>query len=244
MSSRSPEVFAQLLREKWRELPAGRKLRMFSSELLALEDRELLDHWNLHFEENNRPELRGWYQQRYKDQLRDKRVLDFGAGFSVDGMFFAEHGAHVTFADIVEDNVAVLRRLATLKGIRAEFYFIDDLFRFAFSAPFDVILLIGSIHNMPFDLARKEVATLIEFLKPGGMVLMFAYPRERYIQSGAKDFEEFGRLTDGKRTPWCEWYDDEKVRALFGPALSLQWSRNFGVDDTEFNWFELVKPMP
>jgi hypothetical protein len=32
---------------------------------------------------------RGWYQERYRDELRGKRVLDFGCGFADEGMFFA-----------------------------------------------------------------------------------------------------------------------------------------------------------
>ena len=48
-------------------------------------------------------------------------------------------------------------------------------------------------------------------------------------------------MCDGERTPWVEWYDDDKVARLFGPDLSLNWSRNFGHDGIEFNWFELTR---
>jgi hypothetical protein len=233
--------FAEKLREKWCELPVSRLRRAFSSDLLKLPDRELLSVWEAHRGETSTPEVRGWYQERYRDVLRDKRVLDFGAGFSVDGVFFAENGAQLTFADIVADNLAVLNRIVSVKGISADFYLIDDFFRFHFSEPFDAILLLGSLHNVPFEFSRREIKGLLEFLRPGGLVLMLAYPRERYVRSGAKSFEEFGKLTDGERTPWCEWYDAEKVKALFGQDMKLQWSKNFGHEEIEFNWFELVK---
>jgi SAM-dependent methyltransferase len=234
-------AFGRRLRDKWKELPGGVSRRVMSSELLALSDRELLAVWERHRRETSAPEVRGWYQERYRQALRGRRVLDFGAGFSVDGIHFAEHGATMTFADIVEENLAVLQRVTGLKGLGGEFYFIDDFFRFDFPHRFDVMLLLGSIHNAPFEFAHREVQALLEFLEVGGMALVLTYPQERYIESGAQSFEEFGRLTDGDRTPWCEWYDDEKMMRLFGSRMELRWSQCFGMKKTDFNWFELVR---
>ena len=59
--------------------------------------------------------------------------------------------------------------------------------------------------------ARQRGLSLVTTL-----VLMLAYPRERYEALGATSFEDFGRRCDGERTPWVEWYDDDKVRRLFG----------------------------
>jgi hypothetical protein len=95
--------------------------------------------------------------------------------------------------------------------------------------------------NAPFDFTQGQLKSMLTFLRPGGKALMLGYPKERYIQLGARSCEEFGKMTDGERTPWCEWYDDEKIRSLFGPDFSLNWSRNFGQDDIEFNWFDLTK---
>lgn len=240
----SPEfvqIFAGRLREKWREMPAGLESRALSSDLLGLSDWELLRRWEIHREETSTPEVRGWYQQKYKDALRGRRVLDFGCGFSVDGIFFAQAGAEVTFADIVEDNLVVLKRITAQKGVAADFYFVDDFFQFRFSNSFDVMLFLGSIHNAPFEFARREVGALLDFLRPGGMALMLAYPKERYVRSGTRNFEEFGRLTDGERTPWCEWYDEEKARALFGARMNLRWSTKFGRCGDDFVWFELER---
>jgi SAM-dependent methyltransferase len=239
--SSAGEAFAQRLRDKWREVPGGVSRRVFASELLALSDAELLAVWERHRRETSAPEVRGWYQERYREVLRGKRVLDFGAGFSVDGIHFAEQGAALTFADIVEENLAVLKRITELKGLPGEFYFIDDFFSFNFPHRFDVMLFLGSIHNAPFEFARREVQAVLNFLEIGGMALVLAYPKERYVESGARSFEEFGRMTDGERTPWCEWYDDDKMMNLFGPRVDLRWSQNFGLSKTDFNWFELVR---
>jgi len=70
---------------------------------------------------------------------------------------------------------------------------------------------------------------------------MLAYPRERFKLLGVRDFVAFGAKTDGERTPWAEWYDDEKVGRLFGDGFTLNWSRCFGKHETDFVWFDLTK---
>ena len=38
------------------------------------------------------------------------------------------------------------------------------------------------------------------------------------MREGAPPFSEWGRLTDGERTPWVEWYDMEKLKERLHPA--------------------------
>ncbi len=229
------------LRDKWRELPGTRQERLFSRNMLEWSDQQLLQYWEEGRRQTSTPEVRGWFQQLYKDEFAGKEVADIGPGIGVDGIFFAQHGARVTFVDIVQDNLTLLQRICALKGIRAEYYFVEDFFAFHFDKAFDVFMAIGSFLNAPFDFMKKEVAALSPFLRIGGKVVMLAYPKERYIQLGAQSFEHFGKMTDGERTPWAEWYDDEKTKSLFGPDYRLNWSRNFGTDGIEFNWFDLTK---
>jgi hypothetical protein len=100
----------------------------------------------------------------------------------------------------------------------------------------------GSLHHAPFSVVRREVAALTQFLRPGGKAFMLAYPKERYLLSGRKSFRTFGKATDGERTPWAEWYDDAKAKALFGPSFELTFSKVFGrKEPIDFNWFELTK---
>jgi SAM-dependent methyltransferase len=168
-------------------------------------------------------------------------VADVGPGIGIDGIHFAERGARITFVDIVEDNLTLLRRICSLKGVEADTYYIDDFFRYRFDKQFDAFLFIGSMHHAPFEFSRRQVAAMMPFLRPGGKVVMLAYPKERFIASGARGFEEFAKRTDGERTPWAEWYDEGKVMELFGPAFHLNWSRRFGQHDIEFIWFDLTK---
>jgi hypothetical protein len=214
---------------------------MFSSDLLKYSDTALLEYWEQCKAETCTPEVRGWYQERYKERLATASVADIGPGVGLDGIWFAEHGARVTFVDIVEDNLALLARICALKGVAADFYYVDDFFQYRFKTQFDCFLCVGSLINAPFDFTRRQVAALAPFLHVGGKVLMLGYPKERFDASGARDGAEFGTTTDGPRTPWAEWYDDDKVIELFGPTFQLEWSRKFGADGIEFNWFELTK---
>jgi SAM-dependent methyltransferase len=234
-------LFERRTREKWRELPATRSGRVFSADLLEWPDDKLLEYWEECRRQIVAPAAHGWFLEQYATKLGGLDVLEVGPGIGIDGIHFAQHGARMTFADIVEDNLALLRRICALKGVEADTHFIEDFLRFDFDRAFDAFLFIGSMHHAPFEFAQREVAALAPFLKPGGRVVMLAYPKERYIATGARDFEEFAARTDGARTPWAEWYDEMKVGQLFGPAFRLNWSRRFGQQDIEFIWFDLAK---
>ncbi|MGQ9570068.1 MAG: radical SAM protein [Thermodesulfovibrionales bacterium] len=233
--------FISSLREKWREIPATRKERIFSKEMINWPDDKLLAFWEECKQQTTTLEVRGWYQDYYKDIFKGCELADIGPGIGIDGIFFAQNGASVTFVDIVKDNLKLIERICILKRIKANFYYIDDFFNYHFKNKFDVFMFIGSMHNAPFYFSQKQVRATIPFLRTGGKVVMLAYPKERYESLGAQDFTEFGRMTDGERTPWAEWYDNEKIKALFGPNFQLNWSRNFGKDGIEFNWFDLTK---
>ncbi len=233
--------FSNALRKKWREIPATRQARQFSTDLLDWTDEQLLAYWEKCRQETCIPEIRGWYQQMYKDQLNGADIVEVGPGVGLDGIFFAQHGARVTFADIVEDNLKLLERICRLKNIQAEYYFIEDFFNYQFKRQYDAFLCIGSLINAPFDFARRQVEEMMRYLKVQGKVLFLGYPKERFIKLGAKNGAQFGKMTDGDRTPWCEWYDDGKIKNLFGDHFRLNWSRNFGLKPEDFNWFELTK---
>jgi 2-polyprenyl-3-methyl-5-hydroxy-6-metoxy-1,4-benzoquinol methylase len=234
-------TFLARTRDKWRELPGTRYDRVFSADLLAWSDDDLRAFWLRGRRETVVPAVRGWFQDLYRDRLQGLAVADVGPGLGFDGIFFAKHGAHVVFVDIVRDNLRLLERLAGLNGVAAEYVLADDVCNIQLPHAVDALLCVGSMHNAPFELSRRELASLTRWLRPGGLALMLAYPRERYEALGCTSFEEFGRKCDGDRTPWCEWYDDEKIRRLFGPAFRLEWSRSFGEGGIEFNWFELTK---
>ena len=102
---------------------------------------------------------------------RHRRVVELGSGLGFDGLRFATHGAFWTFADIVPDNLAVIRRIATLKGLIAQvrFHLIGDDLSFApLPANYDAVWVFGSIHHVPFEVARREALDVLGHLKSGG----------------------------------------------------------------------------
>jgi hypothetical protein len=236
-------------REKWREAPQGSDTdgRAFSSDLLKLPDDALLARWDAMAARRASGES-GWLEPLYGDSFRDRRVLELGSGLGFDAMRFAGHGAHWTCADIVPDNLALIRRVAALKrlDIRIATHLIADDLSFAGLQPgYDAIWVFGSIHHVPFETARQEALAALALLKPGGRWMELVYPRERWLREGAPPFEEWGKLTDGERTPWAEWHDAEKVRRRLAPA-SLRTVLDFGFCADNYRWldFELTGAAP
>jgi hypothetical protein len=230
-------------REKWREAPRGSDTdgRIFSSELLAMPDDVFLSTWQGMAARRYEGEL-GWLGTLYFDTFRDCSVAELGSGLGFDGIRFIEHGAAWTFCDIVPDNLAVIRRIATLKGIagRARFHAIgDDLSFAALPSDYDAIWVFGSIHHVPFEVARREALDLLGHLKPGGRWMELVYPRERWLREGAPPFEQWGKVTDGERTPWAEWHDIEKVRRRLFPA-PLRTVLDFEFCSHNYRWFDMV----
>ena len=238
------ELF-ELMRRKWGTVPAGLSGRRSTQDLLKSSTEELREFWIATHAEATTGDgfsVRGWYHALYRDVLRGKKVLEIGSGMGIDGIEFARHGAAMTFVDIVPENLAVIRRLCGIFGIRnARFV---QLERFAsldvLDNDYDVVYAQGSLINAPFSFTQRECAAILPHLKPGGRWIELAYPRERWVRDGQPPFRAWGSMTDGEGTPWVEWYDLARVLrrlapARFEPILAM----NFHDDD--FNWFDLVK---
>jgi SAM-dependent methyltransferase len=168
--------------------------------------------------------------------LSDKRVLDFGCGAGIDGVTYAERGASVTFVDIVQDNVDLVKRVCDFKGIEADYLYLERLKDINRLGEYDVILAMGSLHHAPYDFVKREVGLLLPHLISGGRWLQLAYPKERWIRDGSPPFSKWGEMTDGADTPWAEWYDVEKVLSLFDVDVRVIMTRKF--NNNRFAWFD------
>ncbi len=233
-----------VLRRRWGVVPAGDD-RLSTRDLMELPDDELLATWRrLRDTATIGPAfaVRGWYRRLYSDVLRGKRVLDVGCGLGIDGLTFAEHGAHVTFLDIVEDNLELVRRVARLLGLEAvDFLYMDSLESLSSLPPdFDVMWCQGSLINAPFEVIRTEIQALLGHLPIGGRWIELAYPQSRWIREGRLPFAEWGSNTDGPGTPWVEWYDLEKLQRALRPA-EFDTVLCFEFHNGNFNWFDLVR---
>lgn len=232
------------LRKKWVSVPSGESVFEKTTSLIRLSDVELLARW-----EKARHEIttgaefahRGWYHALYAESMRGKKVMDVGSGFGVDSITFAQHGARLTFIDLVETNLKVLERLCKIMGLKdVQFVLLKDLDSLRpLDADYDVIMAMGSLHNAPDHIMKPEYRELLRHLKVGGRWLQLAYPKSRWIRDKRPPFKVWGQYTDGPGTPWCEPYELEKLLGMFAPAkFDVVLYQEFHNHD--FNWFDLL----
>jgi SAM-dependent methyltransferase len=232
------------LRKKWVQVPTGASTSEKTTQLIALPDDALLAEWEKARRDiTTGPEFthRGWYHVLYADGMRAKKVMDIGSGFGVDSISFAQHGARLTFVDLVESNLKVLERLCKIMGLKdVRFVLLEDLESLRpLDTDYDVIMAMGSLHHAPSDILKPEYQELLLHLKVGGRWLQLAYPRSRWIREGREPFSKWGAITDGPGTPWSEWMEPEKLMSLLAPGkfdLVLHQEFHHGY----FNWFDLL----
>ena len=240
------DAYLDRLREKWKTIPAESQGRIDTSRLAALPEAELMAFWRKTFEDTSAGagwKVRGWYHELYAPLMRSSvAVLDVGSGLGHSSIFFARQGARVTCLDIVESNLAVVRRVRDhyrLGNVRT--VLLRDLAAVEqLGESYDVITAIGSLLHAPFELNCLERRALTAHLKPGGRWLELTYPKTRWVRDGRLPFDQWGVRTDGIGTPWAEWYELPKLLHSLQPACfdvlftCTQW-------DEQINWFDLVK---
>jgi SAM-dependent methyltransferase len=234
----------ETLRQRWNAVPTTKTGVESTTKLLALPDHELLEAW-----EKARQDIttggefahRGWYHALYADGMRGKRVMDVGSGFGVDSITFAQHGARLTFVDLVETNLKVLQRLCGILGlVDVRFVLFEDLSSLLpLDTDYDVIMAMGSLHHAPQSVLQPEYQELLRHLNCGGRWLQLAYPRARWVREGRPSFSKWGEITDGPGTPWAEWYDLPKLLRMLEPGkFDVVLYQEFHNGD--FNWFDLL----
>jgi 2-polyprenyl-3-methyl-5-hydroxy-6-metoxy-1,4-benzoquinol methylase len=232
----------ETLRTKWIEVPITNEEILNTAELLALPDDELLAKW-----EKSRKEIttgaewahRGWYHTLYADSMRGKKVMDIGSGFGVDSITFAQHGARMTFVDLVETNLKVLQRICKILELKdVQFHHFQDLDSLrALDTDYDVIMAMGSLHNAPVEVMKPEYQELLRHLRVGGRWLQLAYPKSLWVKAGRPTFDKWGQMLE--RSPWEEWYDVPKLLSMFEPGkFEVVLYHEFHNGD--FNWFDLL----
>jgi len=238
------DFYVEKLRQKWKEIPTSAIYRGETTQLLDLPDDELLSFWLDAQKEDSIGDgfrSRGWYRAFYQGMMRGKKVMDVGSGLGVDGVTFAQQGAHITFVDIVESNLQVIQRICHLLNVEnVQFHYLEPLASLErLDKDYDVIWCLGSLINSPFEVTREEVQAIVQHLKTGGHWIELGYPEVRWEREGRMPFEEWGAKTDGG-APWIEWKDLAKMNALLNP-VEFDTALYFDFHDSDFNWFDLVR---
>jgi 2-polyprenyl-3-methyl-5-hydroxy-6-metoxy-1,4-benzoquinol methylase len=231
------------LQEKWCEIPQDIKgERIMSSELLNWDDKKLNDYYD-QLVINDKP-VRKIFEEPLYEKYRGKRILDFGSGMGNSSIQFALHGANITFMDLVEDNLKVILKIMTYKKLEGTYIClteIDDIDTLPHQH-FDYIFCCGSLMNAPQPFMVRELYFLESKLKCGGEFHILSYPKQRWLNCGCPSFEEFGKMTDGERTPYCEWYDGEKFLNLLsrtGCKQDYEIISEYNFQNDDFNWIEI-----
>lgn len=230
-----------LLRSKWSEVPFTAQERTSTAHLQVLDDNALMQLWNRGFRERAPFSEGGWAHCLYRDVFRGRKVLDIGSGLGFDTIYFAEHGANVTFVDIALPNLSVVERVCRLKHLKdVAFCHLEDLSSLSeLPLDFDFIYAQGSLINAPLEAIRMELSVLLRHLPVGGRIVMLGYPRARWERDGRLPETEWGRITDGG-APWMEWLDIDKVMWCLWPA-NFEVILNFELHNGDFNWFDLIR---
>ncbi|HET6349021.1 MAG TPA: class I SAM-dependent methyltransferase [Candidatus Krumholzibacteria bacterium] len=124
--------------------------------------------------------------------LRGKHLLDVGCGLGGKTVAYAETGAVVTGADLLEKNVEQSGAYAKMKGARADFFVADAAALPLREGAFDTVVANDAMEHFaePAD-ALREMARVV---KPGGAIWIFFTPH--YSPLGS-------HLYDYIYTPWC-----------------------------------------
>jgi SAM-dependent methyltransferase len=112
------------------------------------------------------------------EALAPGSALDLGCGTGTDSIYLAQHGWNVTGVDMVPDALAIARRKAAAKGVRADFVH-DDVTRLSelVQGAFDLLLDFGCFHTLPPDQRLIYANCVSAVAAPGATFLLYGFAR-------------------------------------------------------------------
>jgi ubiquinone/menaquinone biosynthesis C-methylase UbiE len=132
----------------------------------------------------------------FKENCKEKRVLDYCCGNGEDGVFIAQNGAReVVGIDISDVSIANCTELARKNGVeRISSYQVGDAENTGFEDnSFDVITEYGALHHLDLERAFAEMSRI---LKPDGKIICNEALGHNFV------INAYRRLTPHLRTEW------------------------------------------
>ncbi len=211
---------------------------------------------NLIFDDMTNLQVREWAQQtyaahyspeanpacaegKYRELLglnttQGHRVLDFGCGFSMDGLSYAANGNTVSLADIVPGNIRAAARLfLALELLPAELIIIGDRWPFfTTSQPFDIFHSSGVLHHTP--MIREILQRASVLLSENGEIRLMLYTEHLWtiatelpppdIKTRVWTHEAWPRFVKYADAVggYADWYSADKLQYYTDDFLKLQ----------------------
>lgn len=131
-----------------------------------------------------------------KTSLKNKKVLDVGAGFGRISLEFAQQGALVSAVDISQNMLKMLTKNAKSMGLNSNIRVISDSTdNFNLNIKYDIILCLGLFEHLPYQSRNKTIQNCFNHLKRLGQFytvinnsnnpfLLEKYRKQKRIYSG------------------------------------------------------------
>jgi 2-polyprenyl-3-methyl-5-hydroxy-6-metoxy-1,4-benzoquinol methylase len=236
-------------RQYWRLAPSGIG-KHDTAELREMSADQLEGLWNEAYTARMRvyPE-EAEFLKAIAPELNGKRVLSIGSGLGLLEIFLQSRGATLTCADIVDSNLAVIRKISERKNGRAISTILIEEADQSFGGPYDVVLIYGSLMTMPEAMQRSLLRRCRAALVPEGSIILMLYTWEfARATRGWSSQDEFDPKTFALSSdptvgeedcPWSDWHDDSKLLALVDGELETKRRQFF--NQGWYIWYELGK---
>jgi len=236
-------------RRYWRLAPSGIG-KHDTAELREMSADQLEELWNEAYTARMRvyPE-EAEFLKAIAPELNGKRVLSIGSGLGLLEIFLQSRGATLTCADIVDSNLAVIRKISERKNGRAVSTILIEEAEQSFGGPYDVVLIYGSLMTMPEAMQRSLLRRCRAALVPEGSIILMLYTWEfARATRGWSSQDEFDPKTFALSSdptvgeedcPWSDWHDDSKLLALVDGELEIKRRQVF--NQGWYIWYEVGK---